>query len=358
MNQPANQPARDRAAMANDPAICDLRSDTVTRPDEAMRAAMAGAAVGDDVYGDDPTVTELETHAAAMLGKQQAAFFPSGTQSNLAAMLAHCGRGDEIITGAGYHVHASEGLGVSVLGGAAIATIPTEADGSITPERITAAIKPDDPHFAVSRLLCTENTHRGQAIPLAAMQAASATARKHGLAVHLDGARLFNATAALGVGAADLAATADTVSLCLSKGLGTPAGTLLLGPDDVMRKARRWRKVLGGAMRQTGVLAAAGLHALKHNVTRLADDHRRAATLARHLVDIGAGDPGRPPRAETCMVFFTPAGADHMAFRAAMAEHGVLLGGRDRTIRIVFHKDIDDAKLERVCEAFKAVCRA
>ena len=319
---------------------------------------MAAAEVGDDVYGEDPTVNRLEATAAEHLNKEAALFVSSGTQANLLAIMSHCGRGDEYIAGQTAHNYQLEGGGAAVLGGIQPQPVPFADNGELPVADIRAAIKPDDPHFAVSRLLCIENTHRGKAIPLAAMQAASAAAREHGLAVHLDGARLFNATAALGVSAADIAATADTVSLCLSKGLGTPAGTLLLGPDDVMRKARRWRKVLGGAMRQTGVLAAAGLHALKHNVTRLADDHRRAATLARHLVDIGAGDPGRPPRAETCMVFFTPAGADHTAFRAAMAEHGVLLGGRDRTIRIVFHKDIDDAKLERVCEAFKAVCRA
>lgn len=350
-------PARDRAAMANDPAICDLRSDTVTRPDEGMRAAMAGAAVGDDVYGDDPTVAALETLATRLLGKEQAAFFPSGTQSNLAAMLAHCGRGDEVITGNGYHVLASEGVGISVLGGVAICGLPLETDASLAPDRIAAAIKPDDSHAPVSRLLCLENTHKGTAIPLAAMQAASAVARERGLAVHLDGARLFNATAALDIEPAALAATGDTVSLCLSKGLGTPAGTLLLGPEDVLKRARRWRKVLGGGMRQSGILAAAGIYALENNVTRLRDDHHRAATLAQHLIDLDAGDPAHPTRSETCMVFFTPAVADHMAYRAAMAEQGILLGGRDPTIRLVLHKDIDDTKLDRICSAFSAVHR-
>lgn len=352
-----NRPAPDLTRLANNPAICDLRSDTVTRPDEAMRAAMAAAPVGDDVYGDDPTVSALETRAASLLGKDEGAFFPSGTQSNLAAMLAHCGRGDEVITGQGYHVLASEGVGISVLGGVAICSVSLEADSSLAPETIAAAIKPDDMHAPVSRLLCLENTHKGAAIPLAAMQAASALAREHGLAVHLDGARLFNATTALNIEPAALAATADTVSLCLSKGLGTPAGTLLLGPADVLKRARRWRKVLGGAMRQSGILAAAGLHALEHNVARMADDHRRAATLAEHLIDLGAGDPARPTRAETCMVFFTPAVADHKAYRAKLAEHGVLLGGRDPTIRLVLHKDIDDDKLDRVCAAFTAMHR-
>ncbi|MFT5507524.1 MAG: threonine aldolase [Hyphomicrobiaceae bacterium] len=345
----------DRVALANNPAICDLRSDTVTRPDQAMRDAMSNAPVGDDVYGDDPTVAALETFATEMLGKQEAAFFPSGTQSNLAAMLSHCQRGDELITGTEYHVKSSEGAGASVLGGVAIHTIAAEPDGSLAPDAISAAIKPDDAHHPVSRLLCLENTHKGAVISLAAMQAASAAARDKGLAVHLDGARLFNATQALGIEPAALAATADTVSLCLSKGLGTPAGTLLLGPKDVLHRARRWRKILGGGMRQSGILAAAAMHALQHNVSRLSDDHQRAATLSQHLIDIGAGDPAHPTRSETCMVFFTPAG-DHMAFRASMAEQGVLLGGNSPTIRLVLHKDIDDAKLDRICSAFSAQC--
>ena len=319
-----------------------------------MRTAMAQAAVGDDVYGDDPTVAALESHAAGLLGKEQAAFFPSGTQSNLAAILSHCQRGDELITGNGYHVLASEAAGASVLGGVAIQGIATEPDGSLAPQRIAEAIKPDDPHCPVSRLVCLENTHKGRAIALGEMTSASDAARAAGLAVHLDGARFFNATAALDIEPKALAATADTISVCLSKGLGAPAGTLLLGTDELMSRARRWRKMLGGGMRQSGILAAAGLYALEHNVTRLSDDHRRAAQFASHLNQLGVGDLENPTRAETGMVFFTPTEAEHTALRAAMAEHGVLLGGRARTIRIVFHKDIDDAKLDRVCSAFSA----
>ncbi len=343
-----------KADLANNAAICDLRSDTVKRPDEGMRRAMAEAVVGDDVYGDDPTVLALEGQAARLLGKEHAAFFPSGTQSNLAAMLAHCGRGEEVITGHGYHVLASEARGASVLGGIALTAIDVEADGSLAPANIIAAIKPNDPHHPVSRLVCLENTHKGAAISLQAMQMAGDAAHDAGLSVHLDGARLFNATTALGVQPAALAATADTVSICLSKGLGTPAGTLLVGSAQAIEQARRWRKMLGGGMRQTGVLAAAGLYALEHNIERLGDDHRRAETLADHLIKLGAGDPKQPPRAATCMVFFTPTEDEHLAFRAAMAEQGILLGGQSRTIRIVLHKDVDDAKLKRVCDATSA----
>jgi threonine aldolase len=338
--------------LANDPAICDLRSDTVTRPDEGMRAAMANAAVGDDVYGDDPSVIQLETHAARLLGKEAAAFFPSGTQSNLAAMLSHCQRGEEVITGTGYHVLASEAAGASVLGGIALHAIATEPDGALAPERIVAAIKPDDPHHPISRLLCLENTHKGLTVPLTRMQAASSTAREAGLSVHLDGARLFNAITELNIRPDELAGTADTVSVCLSKGLGAPAGTLLLGSAETLSRARRWRKMLGGGMRQAGVLAAAGLYALQNNVARLADDHRRAAQLASYLRDIGAGDPAHPARAATGMVFLTARAEEHRALRAALAEQGVLLGGQTPLIRIVLHKDIDDAKLERACQAF------
>jgi threonine aldolase len=342
--------------IANDTAICDLRSDTVTRPDAGMREAMAEAVVGDDVYGDDPTVQALEAQGARLLGKPQAAFFPTGTQSNLAAVLAHCQRGEEIIIGQGYHVLASEGAGSSVLGGVALHAIDVEPNGSLAPGNITGAIKPDDPHSPISRLVCLENTHKGQAISLDAMRAASDAARTGGLAVHLDGARLLNAATELNVDPEMFAATADTVSLCLSKGLGAPAGTLLIGSSELIAKARRWRKVLGGAMRQSGVLAAAGLYALDHNVTRLGDDHARARQLAAHLADLGLGDPAHPPRSETCMVFLTLKEDEHLAFRAAMKEQGILFGGQSRTIRIVLHKDIDDAKLERVCAALTDRC--
>lgn len=347
-----NRAATNAIALANDPAICDLRSDTVTRPDAAMREAMANAAVGDDVYGDDPSVIALEAHASQLLGKEQAVLLATGTQSNLAAMLAHCQRGEEIITGTGYHVLASEAAGASVLGGIAFQPVAVAPDGSVSPDAITAAIKPDDPHSPISRLVCLENTHKGLAIPLAAMQAASRAARAGGLSVHLDGARLLNATRALQIKPAELAATADTISVCLSKGLGAPAGTLLIGSGELVGRARRWRKMLGGGMRQAGIIAAAGLYALENNVERLGDDHRRAGALAKHLQEIEAGDPEHPARHATNMVFLTATEAEHQALRRAMADEGVLLGGQSRLIRIVLHKDIDDAKFDRVCGAF------
>ena len=344
-------------AETNRNALVDLRSDTVTRPDEAMRRAMAAADVGDDVYGDDPNVNALEEETAGRLGKEAAVFFPTGTQSNLAACLAHCARGEEIIIGNGYHILASEAAGTSVLGGIALKPIDVEPDGSVTPDGIRAAIRPDDAHVPVSRLVVLENTHRGQAISLARMQAASNAAREAGLAVHLDGARLFNAAIALSTTAGELAATADTVSLCLSKGLAAPAGTVLAGDKATLARARRWRQLLGGGMRQSGIRAAAGRHALTHNVERLADDHAHAATLAGHLTDIGAGDPAAPPRQATNMVFFTPRAEERDALMAAMTTKGILLGGQRPTMRIVLHKDIDDTALDRAMEAFSAFYR-
>jgi threonine aldolase len=348
-----------RATASTPPnALVDLRSDTVTRPDAAMRQAMAKANVGDDVYGDDPTVNALEQEVADRLGKERALFLPTGTQSNLAACLSHCARGEEIIIPEGYHILASEAAGASVLGGIALKAVAAESDGSVAPETIMSAIRPDDPHVPVSRLLVLENTHRGQAILLPRMQAAAAAARDAGLSVHLDGARLFNAAAALSTPIRDLAASADTISLCLSKGLGAPAGTVLAGDTATLTRARRWRKMLGGGMRQSGILAAAARHALAHNVDRLADDHTRAATLTAHLTDLAAGDPATPPRAATNMVFFTPRANERERLMAYTTESGILLGGQRPTMRIVLHKDIDDAALDRVMSAFTAFYRA
>ncbi len=344
-------------AATNRNALIDLRSDTVTRPDAAMRHAMAEAEVGDDVYGDDPTVNALEQETAERLGKEAGLFLPTGTQSNLAACLTHCARGEEIIIPEGYHILASEAAGTSVLGGIALKPLAVEPDGSVKPETVKAAIRPEDAHVPISRLLVLENTHRGQAIPLEQMQAPAAAAREAGLTIHLDGARLFNAAIALGVPIKSLADTADTVSLCLSKGLGAPAGTLLAGDLETLRRARRWRKMLGGGMRQSGILAAAGLHALAHNVDRLADDHARAAHLTAHLKALPASDPDHPPREATNMVFFTPRPNERDALMAHMSEAGILLGGQRPTMRIVLHKDIDDTALERAMSAFTTFYR-
>lgn len=330
--------------------LCDLRSDTVTRPDAGMMQAMQAAELGDDVYGEDPSVNRLEATLAERLGKEAALFLPTGTMSNLAGLLAHCQRGEEIITGAGYHVHAYEAAGASVLGGIALCPVPVRADGSLDPGVVAGAVKADDSHLAISRLLSLENTHNGLAVPLADMAATAEAGRKAGLSVHLDGARFFNAVTALGCSETDLAGLADTVSVCLSKGLGTPAGSVLVGPSDVIARARRWRKMLGGGMRQAGVLAAAGLYALQHNAGRLAADHDRAAELAGVLRGLGAGEVAQA----TNMVFFTPDDGRNDVLRAHLAAEGVVIGGGSAgAIRMVLHKDADDASLAQAVQALR-----
>ncbi|TAL73551.1 MAG: low-specificity L-threonine aldolase, partial [Rhodanobacter sp.] len=264
----------------------DLRSDTVTRPTPAMRAAMLDAAVGDDVYGEDPTVNALQERLAGELGFEDALFVPSGTQSNLLAVMSHCERGDEYLVGMAAHTYKFEGGGAAVLGSIQPQPIVQAEDGSLPLDRVAAAIKPVDPHFARTRLLALENTWHGHVLALDYLAAAHAFAREHGLGIHLDGARIFNAAIATGVSARAIAQHFDTVSVCLSKGLGAPVGSVLVGSAPLIAKARRWRKVLGGGWRQAGMLAAAGLYALDHHVARLADDHRRAAHLAGCLREI------------------------------------------------------------------------
>lgn len=339
------------AEYAGGPAVCDLRSDTVTRPDAGMLAAMAAAEVGDDVFGDDPAVNRLEAVLAERIGKEAALFVPTGTQSNFCAMLAHCARGEEVIAGQGYHVVTYEAAGASVLGGMALCTVPASADGGLEPAAVAGAVKEDDPHFAVSRLLSLENTHNGKAVSLGRTAAAAQAGRDAGLAVHLDGARFFNAIAALGCSEADLAGLADTVSICLSKGLGAPVGSVLAGPADLISRARRWRKMLGGGMRQAGVLAAAGLYALEHNAGRLAEDHARAEALAAALRETGAGEVSQA----TNMVFFTPLNGGNADLRSHLAGDGVVIAAGDSgPIRMVLHKDADDAGLEAALASLKS----
>ena len=315
-----------------------------------MREAMANAVVGDDVYGDDPTINRLEEVLAEMLGKEAGLFLPTGTQSNLCAVMAHCGRGEEAIVGDQYHIFIDEAAGASVLAGVALFPVKLEKGGSIAPETIRRAIKEDDPHCPVSKLLCLENTVHGEAVSLAKMKAAADVARKAGLNVHLDGARFFNAATALECAPADLAAVADTVSVCLSKGLGTPAGSVLVGPADLIAKARRNRKILGGGMRQVGILGAAAFYALEHNLPRLQDDHDRAAKLASALRQLGCGEV----TANTNMVFLTPDLEDHTSLHTHLAGHGIQIGGQWPTIRMVMHNDIDDSNIDAVISAFKA----
>jgi len=275
--------------------MIDLRSDTVTRPTAAMRDAMARADVGDDVYGDDPTVNALQERIAAMLGFEAALFMPSGTQSNLCAMMSHCQRGDEYIVGQMQHTYRWEAGGAAVLGSIQPQPLSHQPDGTLALADIEAAIKPDDVHYARSRLLCLENTLGGRVMPQAYLEAAAALVRSRGLSAHLDGARLFNAAVASSGPGGDalaaarrIAAPFDSVSVCFSKGLGAPVGSALCGSRVFIEQARRWRKMLGGGLRQAGVLAAAVMHALDHHVARLAEDHANARLLAEGL----AGLPG------------------------------------------------------------------
>ncbi|WP_299297534.1 low-specificity L-threonine aldolase [uncultured Tateyamaria sp.] len=329
------------------PVLCDLRSDTVTAPDAQMRTLMAQAEVGDDVYGEDPTVTRLENTLAERLGKEAGLFLTSGTQSNLVGLLSHCARGEEILVGRGYHIYKYEAAGASVLGGIALDPLPVAADGGLDADAVTASIKEDDSHHAITRLLCLENTHNGHAVPLSRCQDAADAARAAGLSVHLDGARFFNAVEALGCAEQDLAGLFDTVSICLSKGLGAPVGSVLVGPRDIIDRARRWRKMLGGGTRQSGVLAAAGLHALDNNVARLSEDRARAERLGQSLSQYGQVEQA------TNMIFFKPDGGVTPALQQHMAERGVTLSGATGTTRLVLHKDVSDEGLNAAVDGFR-----
>jgi len=337
--------------------VVDLRSDTVTRPTPAMREAMARAELGDDVFGDDPTVIALQQRLAGLLGKEAALFVPSGTQSNLCAMMAHCQRGDEVLVGQMAHTYRYEGGGAAVLGSIQPQPLPQQTDGTLALADIEAAIKPDDPHFARTRLLCLENTWNGHALPLAYLAQATALARKHGLATHLDGARLFNAAVATAAPGGDpmdaarrISAGFDSVSVCLSKGLGAPIGSVLCGSRELIGRAHRARKMLGGGMRQVGLLAAAGLHALDHHVARLSDDHARASKLAAGL----AGLQGlRVRSANTNIVFVDVDGNRGPALLDHLKAQGVLATGLIG-LRFVTHLDVDEAGIDRAIAAVRS----
>ena len=323
--------------------VIDLRSDTVTRPTQQMRRIMAEAEVGDDVYGEDPSVNRLEAFAAEMLVKEASIFVPTGTQSNLLALLAHCERGDEYIVGQQGHTYKYEGGGAAVLGSIQPQPLDYEPDGTLDLSRVEAAIKPDDPHFARTRLLCLENTQAGKVLPLAYLKQARAFCDRTGLALHLDGARLFNAAVALKVPVSDISDQFDTVSVCLSKGLGAPVGSVLCGPKDLIDKARRWRKVLGGGMRQAGVLAAAGLYALQSHVERLHEDHQNAQRLAQAL----AGVKQVTVRdANTNMVFVEVGPERSQQLSEHLASRDMLIGSAS-TVRLVTHLDVDAADIDR-----------
>ena len=338
--------------MTNAMKPIDLRSDTVTLPSPAMHQAMAAAELGDDVYGEDPTVNRLEALAADMLGKETALYVSSGTQSNLLAIMSHCRRGDEYIVGQTAHTYRYEAGGAAVLGSIQPQPLDFEADGTLNLDKVKAAIKPDDYHFAKTRLLCLENTQAGKVLPLDYLAQAGMFARQHNLALHLDGARVFNAAVKLNVNVQEIAQHFDTVSVCLSKGLSAPVGSVLCGPADFIATARRWRKMVGGGMRQAGVIAAAGLVALTQMVERLSDDHANACRLAEGLASV----PGLAvdmDTVQTNMVFFTLAEPLVGKFSPFMAERGVIIGDGPYPVRAVAHYGIEPADIDAVIRAAK-----
>jgi len=331
--------------------MIDLRSDTVTRPTAAMRAAMAAAEVGDDVFGDDPTVSRLQETLANMTGHEAGLFFPSGTQSNLAALMAHCGRGEEFIIGSLGHSFKYEAGGAAVLGSLWPCPLEYEPDGTLDLKKAASLIKPDDAHFAHTRLMVLENTQNGRVLPLAYLKAASEFARQHQLGIHLDGARVFNAAVKFGVPVREITRHFDSVSICLSKGLGCPVGTVLVGKRELIRKAHRARKILGGGMRQAGILAAAGLYALEHHVERLAEDHLNAKKLAEGLAQI---KPIKldPKAVQTNMAFAAIPSGDVQPFAAYLKNAGILILP-NANLRLVTHLDISAADIERVIRVFQ-----
>lgn len=327
--------------------VIDLRSDTVTRPGPAMREAIATAAVGDDVWGDDPTVTALEEKTAQLLGKEAGLFVPSGTQSNLCALMSHCQRGEEYIVGQNAHTYKYEAGGSAVLGSIQPQPLDLEPDGTLDLDLARSKIKPDDPHFAQTTLLSLENTHDGKVLPMSYLADARAFVDDIGIALHLDGARVWNAAAALNVPVDQIAAPFDSVSVCLSKGLGAPVGSVLVGNQEFIGRAIRWRKMLGGGLRQGGILAAAGIYALDHHRDRLVDDHTLAQSIADAIGDI----PGvELLDVQTNMVF-----VDFSAYAgdaaAAIARAGILAAVRPGPSRFVTHLDLPTDTPERLVAA-------
>ncbi|CAM3956114.1 low-specificity L-threonine aldolase [Bordetella tumulicola] len=333
--------------------MIDLRSDTVTRPTAAMLQAMTTAPVGDDVMAADPSVQRLQQTLAERVGKEAGLFFPSGTQSNLAALMAHCGRGDEYLVGQLAHTYKYEGGGAAVLGSIQPQPIEHADDGTLPLEKLAAAIKPKgDPHYARTRLLALENTFQGKVIPAAYIEQAAAFTHQHGLGLHLDGARVFNAAVASRRTAHEVCAPFDSVSICFSKGLGAPVGSVLVGSKAIIDEARRWRKVLGGGMRQSGVLAAACLYALEHHVERLAQDHDNAALLAEGL----RGIEGVKVLAQnTNMVFaeFDPAHAEKLS-NALQADDIMIRAVYSGPTRLVTHLDVSEDDIRKVLSAIRA----
>ncbi|EGR1423696.1 low-specificity L-threonine aldolase [Vibrio vulnificus] len=330
----------------------DFRSDTVTRPTPAMREAMANAIVGDDVYGDDPTVNELEAFAAKEAGFEAALFTTSGTQANLLGLMAHCERGDEYLCGQQAHNYRYEAGGAAVLGSIQPQPIENNPDGTLPFDKLTAAIKPDDSHFARTKLLSLENTINGKVLPLSYLQEARAFVDKHNLKLHLDGARVYNAATALDVPVRDIAQYFDSMTICLSKGLGAPVGSLLLGSKEHIAKARRLRKMVGGGMRQAGILAAAGKLALTEQVAQLKVDHANAKALAQGLSEL-PGVQVNPDFVQTNIVFAKlDDGIDIDAIAQKLAEESIIITPGN-PIRFVTHKDISRQDIDLFLEKLR-----
>lgn len=323
--------------------MIDLRSDTVTRPSDEMLKHMMTAPTGDDVYGDDPTVNELQDYAAKLSGKEAALFLPTGTQANLVALLSHCERGEEYIVGQLAHNYLYEAGGAAVLGSIQPQPIDANQDGSIPLDKVAAKIKPDDIHFARTKLLSLENTHNGKVLPREYLKQAREFSRNHNLALHVDGARIFNAVVEYGCTLEEVVRYCDTFTICLSKGLGTPVGSLLVGSHEYIKRATRWRKMVGGGMRQAGILAAAGLYALQNNVQRLKEDHDNAHWLAGELREIGVD----VSRQDTNMVFVRVPVEQAESLGKFMKERGVLMSAGPVT-RLVIHLDVNREQLAEV----------
>lgn len=333
--------------MTNSDSPIDLRSDTVTRPGPEMRAAMANATVGDDVWGDDPTVQQLEAYTASLLGKDAALFVPSGTQSNLCALLANCARGEEYIVGQNAHTYKYEAGGAAVLGSIQPQPLEFEADGTLDLDKVRAVIKPDNEHFAMTKMFSLENTVDGKVLPMDYIAEARALAAEHSLIFHLDGARVWNAAAALDIDVAEIAAPFDSVSVCLSKGLGAPVGSVLVGSAPFISAAKRWRKMLGGGMRQAGILAAAGIYALDHHRARLVDDHAMAQRMGEALATV----PGvTVTSVNTNMVF-----CDFSEYQGnapeAFASNGIQAAVGPAASRLVAHLDVPEDTPQRLVSA-------
>jgi len=330
--------------------MIDLRSDTVTQPTPEMREIIAAADTGDDVYGEDPTINELEAYAARLTGKEAAVYTVAATQSNLLGLMSHCERGHEYIVGHEAHTYLYEAGGGAVLGSIQPCPLYFNERGELDLDQVEAAIKPDDSHYAITRLVCLENTQSGKVLSLDYLERYDELTRRHGLRRHLDGARVFNAAVALHVPVSEITQYFDTVTICLSKGLAAPVGSLLVGDVDTIKRARRWRKMVGGGMRQGGIVAAAGLYALQNNIERLADDHARCARLADTISGIEGFTLSEQP--QTNMLFLDES-MDIGGLKAHLADAGITISGS----RWVLHQDVSDEDVDAViaaCEAFVA----